>query len=325
MRDNMEPILRVVRRRTVKDEITLYGGNAGAAGRPNAKKRRMARRKQRSPKPSATFPFGKVAAAVAVMLIAGLGGLEVSAAWRLTYSVGCLAAVLITVAGLAFDWRRSHVLAGASESDKLRALLKRLIAGFTVASAACLAVTVLLGVLAATSPPSLVPHYPWDVEYGDVDGSGKNRVYVIARADNTTNGMITFEEYSKAMLEPNPTSIAFLQNASIIEPLRDEVRRLASGGDNPNITSYPHSLEPATFNIPGPVVPRRDYDAFRSGDKIVYYDALVYEKLQPSGLRFRFEDCEIARMIPNMELIPGVGTVQLPRQLSETPCNKSGS
>lgn len=170
---------------------------------------------------------------------------------------------------------------------------------------------------------ALVPHHPWDLEYGNIDNSGEKRIYVIARADNTSKGIVTFQQYSKALLKPNPTSIAFLQDPAIIEPLRDEVRRQASGGGNPDITSYP-SQEPVTFNILGPVATQKDYDAFRAGEQIVYYDALVYEKLERSGLRFAFEDCEIVRMLPVMQLIPGTGrTVQLPRQSNELPCNKS--
>jgi len=260
------------------------------------------------------------------LLIAGLGWLAVPDPWKLTYAVGCIAGIFMALMGIGSEWRRAHIGVSAP-TDRFCQLLKRLIITFAVIFSASVIATIWLAITAATIHPlQLIPHHPWDVEYGDLGAAGQNQIYVLARADNTTNDTITFQEYSKAVLEPNPTSIALIQNPAIIEPLRDEVRRLATGGGALNITSYPHSSEPATFNILGPVVPRRDYDAFRSGDQILYYDALVFVKVLPSGLRFAFENCEIDRMIPSWELIPGTGrTIGLPRQLSEMPCNMSST
>lgn len=286
------------------------------------------------PNPSDTFPSGWALGTALALLIAGLGWLPVTDLWRPTYAVGCLAGIFMALAGLCYEWRRAHVVVSIP-TNRFCQLLKHLAIAFTLTFSVSAIATIWLAIAAATIHPlQLIPHHPWDVEYGDPTATGQNRIYVIARADNTTRDTITFQQYSKAALEPNPTSVAFIQNPAIIESLRDEVRRLASGGGSPTITSYPvdsgpahpYSLGPATFNILGPAISRLVYNNFRAGNEILYYDALVYVKVLPSGLRFAFEDCEIDRMIPGWMLIPGTGsTVELPRQLSEMRCDLSGT
>ncbi len=166
----------------------------------------------------------------------------------------------------------------------------------------------------------LAARHPWEVKYGKINGSPAKSFYVHARIENTTGRAIAFEEYGKAVLKPNPTSIELLRDPQLVNPLKDEVRRLASGGDATTITANARKSEPAYFVIPGPVVPRSDSQRWLSGALILYYDVLVYAKLS-NGMRFAFEDCGIVRTIPVIEVIPGAGSKQLPRQQSDMSCN----
>lgn len=185
-----------------------------------------------------------------------------------------------------------------------------------------LVATAIIGWRAADILPlQLIPHHPWDVRFGKVARLDRDRIYVHARIDNTTNDTILFQEYGKAILKDNPSSIALLQDPEIINALKDDVRRLASADDAPVITANPHADEPATFDISSQPATTADYAGWKSGSKILYYDTLVYVKLEPSGIRFAFDECYIARTIPNIVAIPDRTPVEVSRQLSETPCN----
>ncbi len=250
------------------------------------------------------------------MIIAALGGFAVPGAWQLTYSAGCLAALLIWLAGLSAEWQRSHSAVSA-RAGRLRKILMRFTIGFVTGSAACLILTIWFGVIAATVRPlQLIPHHPWDVRYGD------GRIYVHARVDDTTNDTISFQEYGKALVEPAATGPVFVQDQEVVRPLRDEVHRLASNGGNPIVTANPEKIAGSTtFDIPGPVVPSSDFISWKSGGKIIYYDVLVDAKLS-DGTRFSFENCRIAQMLPVSVAIPGTGNVSIGRQLNdETECD----
>lgn len=74
MGDNMEPILRVVRRQTTEEEITFFRAGAGAKGRTVTKQHDMAKgpKALRGTKSSGISPaFGSVIAVVIALLMAG--------------------------------------------------------------------------------------------------------------------------------------------------------------------------------------------------------------------------------------------------------------
>lgn len=293
----MEPIFRVVRRQTIEDEIIVYARGAGAASPGAQNSARMAKRqstiptspasrRKPRPKPAETFPWGWMWGSALALLIFALGLLAPGDTWKLPYAIGVVAGIFFALTGLSFQWRQSHMAAGVRAADKLCRALKACGAGFGLLFIVFIGITIWVWLIAATVRPlQLIPHHPWDVQYGDTDGFGKKRVYVHARADNTTKGTITFQAYGKATLTDTPSSIALLQNPETINALRDKVTTLASGVNAPVITSEPHAEEPATFDIPAPPGPKSDYDAWRSGDKVLYYFALVYVKADNGNLR----------------------------------------
>ena len=183
----------------------------------------------------------------------------------------------------------------------------------------CIAGTIWVWHLANVPFKGLAARHPWEVKYGKTNGRAAKSVYVDARIVNTTDRTIAFQEYGKAVLKPNPTSIALLRDPQIINPLKEEVRRLASGGDASSITANPKGSKLTYFVIPGPVVPPNVNQRRLSGELNLYYDVLVYAKLS-HGRRFAFEDCGIVRMIPATEVIIGVRTVQS-RQPNDMSCN----
>lgn len=196
--------------------------------------------------------------------------------------------------------------------------LKRWEMIFSLIFVLCVSATIWVWHLANVPFKGLAARHPWEVEYGKINGRAPS-VYVDARVENTTDRAIAFEEYGKAELKPNPASIELLRDPQIINPLKGEVRRLASGGDASTITASPKGSRLTYFVIPGPVVPRSYNKRRLSGELNLYYDVLVYAKLS-YGTRFAFEDCGIVRMIPAEEVILGVRTVQL-RQPNDMSCN----
>lgn len=136
----------------------------------------------------------------------------------------------------------------------------------------------------------VMTHHPVFIEYADIDGTGR-RIYVRDRLDNTTNDVITYTHYGKAILaRPARTEEDAL---TLLEPLKDEVRRLASGGG-----AVVSALEPMAGNAPiyilGPHATEKQWHDFLAGRTSLYFDDLIYPKLADKR-RFHLEECGIAR------------------------------
>jgi hypothetical protein len=256
---------------------------------------------------------------------AALSYLGIPANVRPAYVAGWLAFIAISLFGLCSEWRKPHCEIGGA-ADKLCAALGILRRCFAVASGTLAGAAVLLFINGTALHKTLILHKPGIVQYGDILDDGKDRIYVHARFNNTANNPVKFQVYGKAIIEP--LSLTRIQSDKISDKLKDDVRLLVSGDDATILTANPRDDQnPTTFDIPGPVISKNEFTAWEKGQRLIYYDVLVYVK-EADEMRFQFRDCEITRMIIKQTpagQIPGLGPVLVKYPWpQETECDDTG-
>lgn len=230
----------------------------------------------------------------------------------------------ISLCGLCFEWRKAYMKAPGAKSTFGRDL-KRLALALGIGSCALAAFALTAYRNETAIHKTLIFHKPWMVQYGNVLDDGKNRIYVHARFNNTSDYPVKFQVYGKALIEP--LSLTRAQSDKISDKLKDDIRLSASGDDAPVLTASPRDDQsPTIFDIPGPAVTSEDFSEWRKGKNLVYLAVLVYVK-EEDETRFAFRDCEIKRAVVKLTsagTIPGLGPISVKYPwIGDTPCDET--